>query len=281
MTTDTSPIGCGPRRYGARMTTLLFVHAHPDDECILTGSTIALASRLGMRSILVYGTRGDAGETGEDLGDETLGERRVRETLAAADVLGAERVEWLPFADSGMAGTETTANRDAFSNADPADAASRIAELVEGEEIAAVIGYDANGTYGHPDHIQVHHVAHALGPLVDAPWVLEATYSREYLASLPDADGTLDLGFASAEADLTHFVQGEDLLQAKLTAVTNHWSQVPDDYKNGEADDNSFRLRFGTEWYIATPQGDATELGPIAQLFTPKADWPGPLPNPE
>ena len=101
------------------MTTLVFVHAHPDDECILTGSTIALAARLGMRAVLVYGSRGDAGETNEDLGDETLAERRVRETVAAAEVLGAHRIEWLPYADSGMAGTETTANPEAFSNADP------------------------------------------------------------------------------------------------------------------------------------------------------------------
>ena len=61
------------------MATLVFVHAHPDDECILTGSTIALASRLGMRSVLVYGTRGDAGETNEDLGDESA--NRLLENL--------------------------------------------------------------------------------------------------------------------------------------------------------------------------------------------------------
>ncbi len=263
------------------MTTLVFVHAHPDDECILTGSTIALASRLGMRTVLVYGTRGDAGETSEDLGGETLAERRVSETMAAAEVLGAHRIEWLPYADSGMAGTETTANPDAFSNADPEVVARQIVDLLVDEDVAAVVGYDANGTYGHPDHVQVHHVAHALGPAIDASWVFEATYSREYLASLPDADGALDPGFASADADLTHFVQAEDLLQTKLSAITHHWSQVPEEYKNGEAPEGSFRNRFGTEWHIATPVDGAGDLGPLAALFSPKADWPGPLPDPD
>lgn len=262
------------------MATLVFVHAHPDDECILTGATIALASRLGIRSVLVYGTRGDAGETNEDLGGETLAERRVSETLAATEVLGADRVEWLPYADSGMAGTETTANPDAFSNADPALVADEIVALLHEEDVFAVIGYDANGTYGHPDHVQVHHVAHALGPAIGASWVFDATYSREHLASLPDADGTLDLGFASADADLTHFVQAEDLLQTKLSAITHHWSQVPEEYKNGEAPEGSFRNRFGTEWHIATPVDGVGDLGPLAPLFSPKADWPGPLPDP-
>lgn len=262
------------------MPTLVFVHAHPDDECILTGATLAEANRLGMRTVLVYGTRGDAGETSEHLGEETLAERRVRETFAAAEVLGVDRIEWLPYADSGMAGTPGNAAPDAFANATPDDVARLIADVISDETVAAVIGYDANGTYGHPDHIQVHHVAHALAPIVGAPWVLEATYSREYLAGLPDADGDIDETFASADADLTHFVQGEDLLQTKLRAVTHHWSQVPEEFKRGEVGDGMFRSRFGTEWYIATAPAGATDLGELSALFTPKADWPGPLEHP-
>ena len=260
------------------MTTLLFVQAHPDDECILTGATLARAAQLGMRTVLVYGTRGDAGETNEDLGDETLADRRVRETQGAAKVLGVDRIEWLPFADSGMEGAPENDHDDAFCNADPADVAHLIAELMADEDISAVVGYDANGTYGHPDHKKVHHVALAVGPVLGAPWVLEATYSREYLASLPDADGTTDAGFASADADLTHFVQGEDLLQAKLEAISHHWSQVPDDYKTGKATDSTFRARFGTEWYIAHGPSLSPELG---SLFTAKAEWPGPLEDPD
>jgi LmbE family N-acetylglucosaminyl deacetylase len=173
--------------------------------------------------------------------------RRVREAEAACAELGVARVEWLPYDDSGMAGTDTTANPKAFSNAEPNEVAGQISALLHDETIGVVVGYDANGTYGHPDHIQVHQVAHALAPIVPRSWVLDATYSREYLASLPDADGTLDLAFAAAEADLTHFVQGEELFRAKVGATGNHQSQVPDDWDVDNPDLDGFRARFGTE----------------------------------
>ena len=205
---------------------------------------------------------------------ETLGDRRVREAEVACAELGVARVEWLPYDDSGMAGTNTTTNPRAFSNADPARVAAEIAALLHDEVLGGVVGYDANGTYGHPDHIQVHLVVHALGALLPAAWVLDATYSREYLASLPDADGTLDPAFAASEADLTHFVQGEELFRAKVAATGNHLSQVPDDWDPDNPDLDSFRARFGTEWFIATaPKSAGFEF---ARLFAPKADWPGP-----
>ncbi|MGB5760069.1 MAG: PIG-L family deacetylase [Acidimicrobiales bacterium] len=255
---------------------VLFLHAHPDDECILTGATLAKASHLGVRTIVVYGTKGDAGETSADLGDQTLGERRVDEAMAACADLGVARVEWLAYADSGMAGTETTADPQSFSKADPASVAEQLAELLADERIVAVVGYDENGTYGHPDHIQVHRVANAAVTALDAPWVLDATYNREYLASLPGGDGSLDPSFAAAEADLTHFVAGEAWLQAKITAVSNHLSQVPDDWDADNPDLEGFRARFGTEWFIARAPGGATDLGPLAEVLMAKHLWADP-----
>ena len=61
---------------------------------------------------------------------------------------------------------------------------------------------------------------------LDASWVLDATYNREYLAGLPDSDGTLDPNFAAAEADLTHLIAGEQWLQAKVAAVAD-WEGRP------------------------------------------------------
>jgi LmbE family N-acetylglucosaminyl deacetylase len=133
---------------------IVFVHAHPDDECVLTGATLAKAAGLGLRTIVVYGSRGDAGVTNTELAGEALGDRRVREAEAACAELGVSRVEWLPYADSGMADTATTTNPDAFSNQPPARLAIEVAELLAREHVAAVVGYDANGTYGHPDHRQ-------------------------------------------------------------------------------------------------------------------------------
>ena len=155
-----------------------------------------------------------------------------------------------------------------------------VAALVADEEVAAVVGYDANGTYGHPDHVAVHHVGRALATRLRT-WALDATYSREQLAALPDADGALDPGFASAEADLTHFVQGEDLLQTKVAAVAHHHSQTPDEFKTGSLPVSYFRARFGTEWYIATPPSAGASLGRLEVLFRPKVEWPGPLPDPD
>ncbi len=252
---------------------VLFIHAHPDDECILTGATLAKASHLGLATIVVYGTKGDAGETSAELGDQTLGQRRVGEAMAACADLGVARVEWLPYADSGMAGTDTTDNPEAFSNADPSIVADSVAELVAAEHIVAVVGYDDNGTYGHPDHVQVHRVANEVAKALNAPWVLDATYNREHLASLPGGDGTLDPVFAAAEADLTHFVAGEKWLKAKITAVSNHLSQVPDDWDADNPDLEGFRERFGTEWFIARSPNGATDLGPLNDLLTPKALW--------
>lgn len=257
--------------------TLLFLHAHPDDECILTGNVMAKAASLGYRTVVVYGTRGDAGETKLDLGDESLGERRVREATAACDDLGVQRIEWLPYDDSGMDGTETTKNPMAFSNASPDVVAEQLAQLLADETITAIIGYDANGTYGHPDHRQVHHVANAaVGPL-SCDWVLQATYNREYLAQLPDADGSLDLNFAAAEADLTHFVEGDEWFDRKMKALWNHTSQVPDDVDQENPDVSGFRARFGTEWFIATGSSAAADFAPLEALFDPKALWVSPL----
>ena len=263
---------------GADQPALLFLHAHPDDECILTGATMARAAAQGLRTIVVYGTRGDAGETNADLGDETLGERRVAEAEAACDELGVARVIWLDHADSGMADTETTNNPDAFCNTDPDEVSRELTEALSDEDVFAIIGYDDNGTYGHPDHKQIYAVAHAAAEPLGATWVLDATYNREYLASLPDADGSLDPNFAAAEADLTHFVSGEQWLEKKLAALANHRSQIPDDWDTENPDIDGFRARFGTEWFIVAPAADTDEasLGPLTEVLEPKAAWQRP-----
>lgn len=257
----------------AKPPAVLFLQAHPDDECILTGATLAKAADQGVRTVIVYGTKGDAGETNLDLGGQTLGQRRVDEALAACRDLGVARVEWLPYADSGMADTETNTNPDAFSNASAAAIADELAVLLADENIVAIVGYDDNGTYGHPDHVQVHDVAHAAVATLGADWVLDATYNREYLATLPGSDGSLDPNFAAAEADLTHFVEGEKWLEAKIGAIANHLSQVPDDFDADNPDFDGFRARFGTEWFIASSPTGSNDLGPLSTVLEPAAAW--------
>lgn len=264
----------------AMASTVLSLHAHPDDEVMLTGELLAKANAQGLRTVVIYGTRGEAGESGLDLGRETLGERRAAEARAACALLGVDRVEFLDYVDSGMAGTPSNDHADAFSAADPAVVAGNVAELVADEDLLAVVGYDANGTYGHPDHLQVHRVAHALASLARVPWLLDATYHREYLAGLPDADGRLDPGYASAEADLTHFVQGEEWFRAKMEGVKCHASQVrkgTSRKRKPRRTIDGWRARHGTEWFIVRSPTGATDLGRLAAVLEPKDGWPGPL----
>ncbi len=88
------------------MATLVFFHAHPDDESIGTGGTIAKAAALGHRVIVVVATKGEHGAQPEGMlqPGETLAQRRVAETTEAARILGVQRLEFLGYRDSGMMG---------------------------------------------------------------------------------------------------------------------------------------------------------------------------------
>ena len=112
--------------------------------------------------------------------------------------------------------------------------------------------------------------------LIGAGWVLDATYNREHLALLPDADGSLDRQFAAGEAELTHFVQGEPWFERKLDALMHHQSQVPDDWDQDNPDREGFRARFGTEWFITEAVVDGAELGLLSELLEPKSAWQSP-----
>jgi Uncharacterized proteins, LmbE homologs len=95
------------------MATMVSFHAHPDDECIACGGVIRKASEEGHRVVLVVATRGERGEVPDGfLADgEELWQRRVAETHASAEILGAQRVEFLGYTDSGMMGTRPTPHR--------------------------------------------------------------------------------------------------------------------------------------------------------------------------
>ena len=114
------------------MATLVCFHAHPDDESIATGGTMALAAEAGHRVVLVLGTRGEQGEPvpGVLAEGEALWERRVVETHRAAEILGVERVEFLGYEDSGMMGEPTNENPACFWQADVEEAAERLAAIL-------------------------------------------------------------------------------------------------------------------------------------------------------
>ena len=142
------------------MATLVSFHAHPDDECIACGGVIRKAADAGHRVVLVVATRGEQGEIPEGLlaDGEELWQRRVAETQASADILGAQRVEFLGYRDSGMMGTPANNQPGSFWTTPVDEAAERLAKLLRAEQADVLTCYDHNGGYGHPDHIQVHRV---------------------------------------------------------------------------------------------------------------------------
>ncbi|MDQ1375021.1 MAG: hypothetical protein QOJ09_2359, partial [Actinomycetota bacterium] len=144
------------------MATAVFFHAHPDDEAIATSGTMAKAAAAGHRVILVTATRGEHGEVPDGFLDEgeDLWRRREKELQDAAKIIGVDRLEFLGYVDSGMIDTLENEAPESFWQADLDEAAERLATILREEEADVLTAYDPHGNYGHPDHIQVHHVGH-------------------------------------------------------------------------------------------------------------------------
>lgn len=250
------------------MATLVCFHAHPDDEALQTGGTIARAAAEGHRVILVVATGGEHGETPADLADgESLADRRRAEAEKSAVALGIERVAWLGYRDSGMTGWEQNGHPDAFMNADVEEAATRLATILREENADVVTTYDWHGNYGHPDHIGVHRVGHRAAELAGTPNVYEATINRDAVARAMDtarASGmdVPDFGsedspntddgnpFGMAESELTTFVDVGAYVSHKREALRAHTSQIGADSFFFSMPDAAFEIMFGTEWFI-------------------------------
>ncbi|RYP84004.1 GlcNAc-PI de-N-acetylase [Nocardioides guangzhouensis] len=163
------------------MATIVSLHAHPDDEALLTGGWLAQRSAAGDRVVLVFATDGDAGLAGAGYPAGSLAEVRRAEAAASAAALGAARVVWLGYADSGMA-DRPSRNGRRFAGVPVEEAAREVAAVLAEEQAAVLTGYDANGGYGHPDHVHVHRVARRAQALATTrPALLEATLDRTWL----------------------------------------------------------------------------------------------------
>jgi LmbE family N-acetylglucosaminyl deacetylase len=241
--------------------TIVFFHAHPDDEAIATGGSMARAKREGHRVILVSATRGELGEFAPDVlaPGELLVDRRVTELNAAAEILGVDRVEFLGYRDSGMAGEPTNDDPESFWSADLDEAATRLARLLAEEQVDVLTVYDDHGNYGHPDHIQVHRVGVRAAELAGTPRVYEATMNRDYIRRLmnlmpqepgaPEAPADLET-LGSSEELITTTIDVADFVDLKRKAMVAHASQIPDDSFFLQLPEDAFREAFRYEWYI-------------------------------
>lgn len=245
------------------MATLVVFHAHPDDESITTGGTIARAVSEGHRVVLVVATNGDFGEIPDDLAPgESLVQRRQAEASKSAAVLGVHRVVWLGYKDSGMTGWEQNADPESFFQADIDEAAERLAQILRDESADLLITYDWHGNYGHPDHIKVHHVGHRAAELAGTATVFEATMNRDHIVRSMslindgreefDPSGPADDGnpLGMAESELTHAVDVSAFITQKRDSMKAHASQITDTSFFLQMPDEVFTIAFGTEWFI-------------------------------
>lgn len=245
--------------------TVVLVHAHPDDETLLTGGTIARLSAEGHRVVVVTATDGGSGLTGtSELGDRRLDQVRADELERACALLGVQRLVRLGHPDSGR---HDEGPPDRFSALPIVDVAQEIAGVLRAELPDAVTVYDPAGGYGHPDHRQVHRAGMLAAQLVGTPLILQATVDRRALSRALRTIGWvpgLPDGFrASAVADrfvahdrLTHRVDVREHIGAKRAAMAAHRSQ-----HSADSGDRTlawalrlprpvFDAVFGHEWFV-------------------------------
>ena len=249
------------------MATAVFFHAHPDDEAIATGGVMAQAARAGHRVVLVCATDGAVGEPvdGSIPAGSTLAEVRLAELHEAGGILGASRVEWLGYGDSGMEDEPTNDHPDCFWQADVDAAAARLAAILRDERADLLTVYDHKGGYGHPDHIQVHRVGHRAAVLAATPRVFESTMNNDRMRALadyafdgPDDDEELaaqreemrETDMGTPAALITHEIDVLDVLDEKRRAMAAHRSQIGAESFFLTMPDDAFAAAFGQEWFI-------------------------------
>lgn len=204
--------------------TLVSFHAHPDDEALLAGGTLARAAAEGHRVVIVTATDGAAGLTSDELKESgRLGNLRLHELQQSAEALGAQRVVTLGYTDGAFSAIDVTA------------AAERLAELLREESADVLTSYDPAGGYGHSDHVHVHRVGREAAHLAGTPVLLEATVDRRlllaairamsFLPRSPHLDPEDFVSSYSATADITHRVNVSGYLDQKRAALTAHHSQ--------------------------------------------------------
>lgn len=162
------------------MATVVAFHAHPDDETLLTGGTLAKLSAAGHRTVIVVATDGHMADLD---GRKPL---RLSELESSAAALGVHRVVHLGYADSGHGAVlyADPPDRRRFVRADPEEAAQRLAVILREENAEILLSYDSNGGYGHRDHVRVHEVGKRAAELAGVSRVLDATLPRESYARL-------------------------------------------------------------------------------------------------
>jgi N-acetyl-1-D-myo-inositol-2-amino-2-deoxy-alpha-D-glucopyranoside deacetylase len=253
---------------------ILLVHAHPDDETINNGATMALYADRGAQVTLVTCTRGEEGEVLvpalshlASSEQDQLGAHREIELADAMKSLGVLDHRFLgapstKFRDSGMMGTEPNNRPDVFWQADLDLAAKILVEVIEEIKPHILITYDEIGGYGHPDHIKAHLVAMRAAELSD--WQIQKIYwntmpksvlaegiskMKEIGSDFFGAESVDDLPFAKDDEFVTTLIDGSKYVDAKMAAMKAHETQISLDGPFFALSNNLGLQIWGDEYY--------------------------------
>ena len=256
---------------------LLLVHAHPDDETINNGVTMAKYAALGAQVTLVTCTRGEEGEVLvnelENLAsdkDDKLGEHREIELKDAMDELGIKDFRFLgapskKWRDSGMMGTPANDRDDVFWQADLDEASIELVKIILEIKPQVLITYDEFGGYGHPDHIKAHRVAMRAAELAaNQGWQVSKIYwntmprsviqmgiekMKEVGSDFFGAESADDLPFAKPDELVSTVVNAPEYVPAKLAAMKAHATQISVDGPFFALSNNLGLSVWGEEYY--------------------------------
>ena len=238
--------------------TLMAVHAHPDDEASSTGGILARYSAEGIRTVLVTCTNGELGDgnAGAKPGDAghdgvSVVATRRRELEKSCEILGVTDLELLGYPDSGMMGWPQNDAEGCFWKTPVEEAAARLSKLLEIYRPQVVVTYDANGFYGHPDHIQAHRITVAAletTPIADKlyfPGIPKSGMAefrdalRGASVELPEIAEDEDWDFGVDDELISAVIDCADYARLKYAALAAHASQM----------DNAFFLRLGVDLF--------------------------------
>jgi N-acetyl-1-D-myo-inositol-2-amino-2-deoxy-alpha-D-glucopyranoside deacetylase len=255
---------------------LLLVHAHPDDESIATGATMAKYAAEGARVTLVTCTLGELGEVIppdlRHLFPDELGQHRITELDRACAALGVEDHRFLGgegrYRDSGMMDLPDNEDPRCFWQADVDEAAAALAAVIDEVAADVIVTYDANGLYGHPDHIQAHRVtrrAHELTGTAATAKLYATVMPRSVLAravQLPEDAFFVknnDLSYSVADDQVSAEIDAEAYLDAKREAMRAHETQITVDGDYFALSNELGQRILATEYYtqLAGPRAAA------------------------
>lgn len=266
--------------------SLLLVHAHPDDESIGTGATMAKYAAEGARVTLVTCTLGEMGEIIppdlRHLLPDELGQHRIGELDRACRALGVTDHRFLGgegrFRDSGMMGLPDNDDPRCFWQASVDAAAGLLASVIEEVAPSVIVTYNSNGFYGHPDHIQAHRVAWRAFEMTGGKGKFYATaMPRSVLQAavrLPSDSwfvpaGEADLSVGVPDDQVTTSVDATGYIEAKTEAMRAHETQITVDGEFYALSNEIGHRVLATEYYTllagARGPGDPYERDLFAQ----------------